>query len=686
MPTADRARRGHPGDGRAASGQTRRHKEYHCRGEREARGPATPSTVQGEDHEPSEHACSNFGFASASFTRTARRGCFGAERQERCRLVYRRFGFRVRAQCARQDDAGRGRPLFDRHRARDAAEIRLEQPHQGNGGRIQGGRRGQYRPLRHVQRRRRGQGDHVQHRGEHLPKLRRNVAETRHEDCRRPADLYRHRAFRPRAGRRRRLEANQVIRAGQEDDDECFGTDSFARRSPGRERGRAGGRGRRPAAGRPRGGRSRGGSARARQEFRRTEQGVHRGGGRARAWRPIQGQREHRRLQRSIPGGDRQVAPRRRERGELRPRAEFENPRGDRPVRRRAGGHDRGNQDARPDHQLLRGAHVFSVGDRSVLEGRGRDLEPRHRLRIAIRPRQRDRRPARSGLRLAGERQAPSDADLHSDLAVLLVERKQARQLAVRRRLPGVHVPELRRAEVRKPVVRCRPSSAPGDTSADRASRPRANTASASNSKAPSRLNPLTQGVPLPWGARGRGSRDPIHHPREKIMDRRNTLSAIAASLLLLSLAVPAGDAAAQGARSLVGTWTMVSSDTIDASGKRTPTFGPSPRGSLIFASNGRYSINIARAGLPKFASDNRAKGTAEENQAIVAGSIGHFGKYTVDEKDKAFTFHIETSTYPNWDGTAQKRPFTVSGDELKYRVAAGSAGGRVELVWKRVK
>src|SRR5712691_11425845 len=140
--TADHARSGHPGDGRAASGQTRRHKEYHCRGEREARGPATPSTVQGEDHEPSEHACSNFGFASASFTRTVRRGCFGAERQERCRLVYRRFGLRVRAQCARQDDAGRGRPLFDRHRARDAAEIRLEQPHQGNRGRIQGGRRG----------------------------------------------------------------------------------------------------------------------------------------------------------------------------------------------------------------------------------------------------------------------------------------------------------------------------------------------------------------------------------------------------------------------------------------------------------------------------------------------------------------------------------------------------------------
>jgi hypothetical protein len=169
-------------------------------------------------------------------------------------------------------------------------------------------------------------------------------------------------------------------------------------------------------------------------------------------------------------------------------------------------------------------------------------------------------------------------------------------------------------------------------------------------------------------------------------MNRRNTLAAIASSFLLLSLALPSGDAAAQSAKSLAGSWTLVSADNIEASGKRTPTFGPNPRGSLIFTSNGRYSINIARTSLPKFASDNRIKGTAEENQAVVTGSIAHFGKYTVEEKDKAFTFHIETSTFPNWDGTTQKRPFTVSGDELKYGVAAASGGGRVELVWKRIK
>ena len=169
-------------------------------------------------------------------------------------------------------------------------------------------------------------------------------------------------------------------------------------------------------------------------------------------------------------------------------------------------------------------------------------------------------------------------------------------------------------------------------------------------------------------------------------MNRRTTLTAISALLLVAGLAASVGDAAAQGAKSLVGTWTIVASDTVDASGKRTPTFGPNPRGSLIFTANGRYSLTLARTTLPKFASDNRTKGTAEENQAIVSGSLSHFGKYTTDDKDKSFTFHVETSTYPNWDGTTQKRPFTVSGDELKYSTAAASGGGRAELVWKRVK
>jgi hypothetical protein len=164
-------------------------------------------------------------------------------------------------------------------------------------------------------------------------------------------------------------------------------------------------------------------------------------------------------------------------------------------------------------------------------------------------------------------------------------------------------------------------------------------------------------------------------------MNGRVTLTT---ALLLLVLGVLVGLAAAQGAKGLVGTWTIVASDTLDEAGKRTPTFGPNPRGVLIFTADGRYSLTLARTTLPKFASNNRTKGTPEENQAIVSGSLSHFGKYTAD--GKAFTFNVETSTFPNWDGTTQQRPYTLSGEELRYSTAAASGGGRAELIWKRVK
>src|SRR5216117_4082860 len=55
--------------------------------------------------------------------------------------------------------------------------------------------------------------------------------------------------------------------------------------------------------------------------------------------------------------------------------------------------------------------------------------------------------------------------------------------------------------------------------------------------------------------------------------------------------------------------------------------------------SNGRYVIAFSRADLPKVASNNRTTATAEENKAIVGGSLAHFGTVSVNATDKTFTF-----------------------------------------------
>jgi hypothetical protein len=82
--------------------------------------------------------------------------------------------------------------------------------------------------------------------------------------------------------------------------------------------------------------------------------------------------------------------------------------------------------------------------------------------------------------------------------------------------------------------------------------------------------------------------------------------------------------------------------------------YGPDPHGVAIFDASGRYALVNARSGLPKFASGNRMEGSPDDYKAIVQGSIAHFGRYTVNEADKTITFHIETSTFPNWDGSSR--------------------------------
>jgi hypothetical protein len=159
-------------------------------------------------------------------------------------------------------------------------------------------------------------------------------------------------------------------------------------------------------------------------------------------------------------------------------------------------------------------------------------------------------------------------------------------------------------------------------------------------------------------------------------------------ALLLLAVALPWSCAISHPTLKdqIVGTWTYVSVDLVRPDGARVPLFGPNPQGQASFDGNGRYILMTARAGQAKFASTNRMDGTPEENKAVVQGSIAHFGRYTVDETNNTITFHIETSTFPNWNGTEQKRPFTVMGDELTWRTPASIGGGTAEVVLKRAK
>jgi hypothetical protein len=141
----------------------------------------------------------------------------------------------------------------------------------------------------------------------------------------------------------------------------------------------------------------------------------------------------------------------------------------------------------------------------------------------------------------------------------------------------------------------------------------------------------------------------------------------------------------AQTAKDLVGAWIAVS-NVAEQGGVKSEPYGANPQGMLIFEADGRYGLILSRKDVPKFASNSRTSGTADENKTVVQGTISHFGRYTVSPGDKSILFHIELSTYPNFNGTEQKRSFELVGDELKYTVPAFSGGGTAVAVWRRAK
>lgn len=158
-------------------------------------------------------------------------------------------------------------------------------------------------------------------------------------------------------------------------------------------------------------------------------------------------------------------------------------------------------------------------------------------------------------------------------------------------------------------------------------------------------------------------------------------------TLLLLLFAL--NSAIAQKTKSdFLGSWTLVSVENKNSDGTKTLPYDISPKGTLFFDEKGNYAIQIYKNERTKIISGDKNKCTPEENAAIVQGSNSHFGEFEIDEADKIITFKIKTASFPNWEGTIQKRSYTLINKELKYVVTNTTQGGKsvtAEVVWKKL-
>ena len=178
-------------------------------------------------------------------------------------------------------------------------------------------------------------------------------------------------------------------------------------------------------------------------------------------------------------------------------------------------------------------------------------------------------------------------------------------------------------------------------------------------------------------------------------MNRRSLLSATALAVVGPAL-LPCHTLGQQQSLNerLLGTWTLVSIDSVRQDGGRSPLFGADPKGIAFFDRNGHYIISVMRQDRPAFAVNDRMQGTADENKVTSQGTITYFGTYAVDETDRAMLIHIDASSFPNWNGADQKRLVSITEDvlaigdrRLKLTVPPSPTGGAaIEVLWRRAK
>ncbi|WDD93913.1 lipocalin-like domain-containing protein [Burkholderia sp. FERM BP-3421] len=158
---------------------------------------------------------------------------------------------------------------------------------------------------------------------------------------------------------------------------------------------------------------------------------------------------------------------------------------------------------------------------------------------------------------------------------------------------------------------------------------------------------------------------------------------------LLLAVSIVSSGAAAAAdapaASPLAGTWTLVAADVEHPDGTRGRDYGSDPRGLLLIDAHGNYSLQIFKAERERFASNDKAAGTAAEYRDALLGASTHYGTITVNPVEHTLTFSIRDAVFPNWQGQQQTRTYELIGKELSYRVTPRPNGDVPISVWKRL-
>jgi Lipocalin-like domain len=135
-----------------------------------------------------------------------------------------------------------------------------------------------------------------------------------------------------------------------------------------------------------------------------------------------------------------------------------------------------------------------------------------------------------------------------------------------------------------------------------------------------------------------------------------------------------------------IGAWRLLSLQARTSTGDVSYPFGPDAAGYLLYTREGYMSASIMQARRANFASPDALQAPPNEKAAAFDTYSSYSGRYEI--RGQKIIHHVEVSSFPNWNGKAQERSFTFSGDQLKLTAPPMHIGG-VELnlvaIWHRL-
>ena len=152
------------------------------------------------------------------------------------------------------------------------------------------------------------------------------------------------------------------------------------------------------------------------------------------------------------------------------------------------------------------------------------------------------------------------------------------------------------------------------------------------------------------------------------------------AMLLLFFVVLSAGAQAQSLKERMIGTWKLVSWNVVDGGAEKPGPMSKGAIGIINYSPDGYMCVNIMAADRPKSAASS-----LNEKSGAYDTFIGYCGRYEVNENERVVTHLLDTSSLPNWTGSAQKRFVELSAGQIKLTTPPINSQVHV-LVWERAK